>query len=151
LPRLAGVAQQLVDLRRSEVAWVDAYHRLAGPAIEADLVAPAAAPFDSATDMAECELHELPYRMRLARRQHVVVGLGLLHDQPHAFDIVAGVAPVTLCIEIAEIERLLPVGLDGGNGPRDLACHESLAAHRAFMIEQNAVGGVDAVGLAIVD
>ena len=40
--------------------------------------------------------------------------------------------------------------LDRGDGARDLARHESLAADRALVVEQDAVRGVQAVGLAVV-
>ncbi len=59
-------------------------------------------------------------------------------------------APVALRFKIAEIERLIQTGLDTGNPARDLACHESLAANWALMIEQDAVRGIHAVGLAVV-
>ena len=40
--------------------------------------------------------------------------------------------------------------LDRGDGARDLARDEGLAADRALVVEQDAVGGVHAVGLAVV-
>ena len=59
-------------------------------------------------------------------------------------------APVALRVEIAEIELVLIAELDRGDGARDLAGDEGLAAKRAFVVEQNAVRGVHAVGLAVV-
>ena len=44
--------------------------------------------------------HELPHGMHLPRGQHVVVGLGLLHHQPHALDEIARMAPVALGVEV---------------------------------------------------
>ena len=59
-------------------------------------------------------------------------------------------APVALGFEIAEIERVFEAGLDAGDAARDLARHEGLAADRAFMVEQDAVGGKHAVGFAVI-
>ena len=59
-------------------------------------------------------------------------------------------APVALGIEIAEIKPILHTELDACHGARDLARHEGLAADRAFVIEENAVRGMDAIGLAII-
>ena len=101
-------------------------------------------------DLAEGQLDELAHRVGLAGRQHVVVGLVLLQDQPHALDIVAGMAPVALGVEIAEIEHVLAAALDRGDRAGDLAGDEGLAADRPFVVEQDAVGGVHAVGLAVV-
>ena len=41
--------------------------------------------------------------------------------------------------------------MDAGQRPRDLARDEGLAAQRRFVVEQDAVAGVQAVGLAIID
>ena len=60
-------------------------------------------------------------------------------------------APIALGVEIAEIEPLLHAEMDRRDGAGDLAGDESFAADRALVIEQDAVRGVDAVGLAIVD
>ncbi len=88
--------------------------------------------------------------MRLAGRQHVVVRLVLLQHHPHALDIVAGMAPVALGIEIADEQLVLLAGLDRRHRAGDLARDEGLAADRALVIEQDAVRGMDAVGLAVV-
>ena len=40
--------------------------------------------------------------------------------------------------------------MDGRHRPRDLAGDEGLAADRAFVVEQDAVGGMEAIGLAVV-
>jgi hypothetical protein len=49
----------------------------------------------------------------------------------HAFDIIPGMAPVALGLEIAEIERVFQTDLDAGNAARDLAGDKGLAADRA--------------------
>ncbi len=48
--------------------------------------------------------HELAHRVRLAGGDDVVVRLVLLEHQPHRLDVVAGVAPVALRVEVAEVE-----------------------------------------------
>ena len=60
-----------------------------------------------AADMSKGMLDEFPHRMRFAGRQDIIVGLVLLKDAPHSFDIVAGVAPIALGIEVAEVQALL--------------------------------------------
>src|SRR5712675_1151499 len=87
---------------------------------------------------------------RLARRQHEIVGRIGLQYPVHALDIIPGVAPVASRPEVSEIERLLETGLDAGDAAGDLAGHEGLATNRAFMIEQDAIGGEHAVRLAVV-
>ena len=52
-------------------------------------------------------------------------------------------APVALGIQIAEIELLLRSELDRRDRAGDLAGDEGFAAHGAFVIEQDAVGGME--------
>ena len=113
-------------------APIDRHQNPSGAPAAALLVVALAAPFDGLADVAEGELDEFAHGVRLAGRQHVVVGLVLLQDPPHALDIVAGVAPVALGVEIAEIERLLVAELDRRHRARDLAGDEGLAADRAI-------------------
>src|SRR6185369_363802 len=69
---------------------------------------------------------------------------------PHAFDIFASMAPVALGTEITQIEALLLAAHDSRHRPSDLAGDERLAAQRALVVEQDAVAGMEAIGLAIV-
>ena len=67
-----------------------------------------------------------------------------------ASHVVAGVAPVALRVEVAQVEVVLQAQGDARHGAGDLARHEGLAADRALVVEEDAVGGVQAVGLAVV-
>src|SRR5882757_4439680 len=148
--RLAGIADQQIDFGRPEVDRIDANHGVAGLAVDPGLLDARAAPLDSAADFGKGQLDEFTHRTRLAGRQHEIAGSVRLQDQMHALDIVARMAPVALRLEIAEVKRLFETDLDAGDAAGDLARHEGLAADRALMIEQDAVGSVDTVGLAVV-
>src|SRR5580704_1118857 len=148
--RLARVADQSLDFGRPEIARIDLDEHMAGFLIQSLLIDALAFPDDGAADAGERLFDELAHRMRFAGGEHEIVGLVLLHDPPHAFDVIAGVAPIAPGIEIAEKQRRLQAELDGGDRAGDLARHESLAADRALVIEQNAVRGMHAVGFAIV-
>jgi hypothetical protein len=66
-------------------------------------------------------------------------------------DVVLGVAPVALGVEVAEVEGVLQAEFDAREGAGDLASDEGLATGRGFVVEQDAVAGVDTVGLTVVD
>src|SRR5580704_3121391 len=83
--RLARVADQGLDFGRTKVARIDLDEHLAGILIQSLLVGAGAFPDDGAADAAECLFDELAYRMCLAGCEHIIVGLVLLDDQPHAF------------------------------------------------------------------
>src|SRR5580700_8606709 len=148
--RLARIADQGFDLGRAKIARIDLDEHMAGFLIQSFLVGAGAFPDDAAADAGERLFDEFAHRMRFACRQHKIVGIVLLHDPPHAFDIVAGMAPIALGIEVAEEQRRLLAELDGRHRAGDLARHEGLAADRAFVIEQDAVRGMHAVGFAII-
>src|SRR6185312_11687156 len=150
LPRLARIADQHIDLGRAEISRIDPHQGLAGFAIDAGFLDALAAPLDRAADFGEGELDELAHRARLAGGEHEIVRLIRLQDRIHALDVVAGVAPVALGLEIAEIDGVFQADLDPGDAAGDLARDEGFAADRAFMVEQDAVGGEHAVGLAVV-
>ena len=60
-------------------------------------------------------------------------------------------APVTQGIHIAEVQtRLQPLG-DVGDCAGDFSGNEGFAAARGFMVEENTVTGVHAVGFAVVN
>src|SRR5580692_8389631 len=150
LVRLAGVADQKVDLGGTEILRIDPNQRLAGFLVDAGFLDTLAAPFDAASDFGERQFDELAHRAGLARGQHEIVRLICLQDLVHADDVILGMAPVALGVEIAEVKRLLKPGLDPRHRAGDLAGHESFAPDRALMVEQDAVRGEHAVGLAIV-
>lgn len=74
----------------------------------------------------------------------------MLENQPHAFHVVPGVAPVAQGVQVAQVELVLhPLGNAGGRQsdfPRD----EVFPAAFAFMVEQDAVDGEHAVGFPVV-
>jgi hypothetical protein len=58
--------------------------------------------------------------------------------------------PVALGIEISQVKTILPAESYGRNRARDLAGDESLATARTLMVEEDTVGGVDAIRFPVV-
>src|SRR5262249_38249620 len=141
LTRLSGIAEQDVDLSRTEIPRIDLDEDLSGLGVDPGLLDACASPGDPAAHMAEGELDEFAHGMLLACGQHIVVRLVLLEHHPHAFHVVAGMAPIPLGVEIAEIDPVLEAELDGGDSAGDLAGDEGFATSRPFVVEQDAVGG----------
>src|SRR5580704_19532379 len=83
LTGLRRVADQGFDLGRTEIARVDLDQHLPGAGLDAALFGARARPGDAPADARERLLDELAHRVAFSRRQYVVVGLGLLDDQPH--------------------------------------------------------------------
>jgi len=80
-----------------------------------------------------------------------VLGLVLLQHHPLHAHIVLGVAPVAQGIHIAHVQALLQSQGDVGQATGDLAGYKGFAPARAFVVEQDAVTGIHAIGLAVVD
>ena len=134
LVRLGRVTDQKVDLGRAQEALVDD-----------DVLLPVEA------DGLEGQAAELADLVRLAGRDDVVAGLVLLQHQPHGADVVGGVAPVTLRVEVAERQLLVELVRDARHAVRHLAGDELEAAAGRFVVEEDARRGVQVVALAVVD
>ena len=74
----------------------------------------------------------------------------LLEHHPLHADVVLGVAPVAEGIHVAEEQAGLEALGDVGDAAGDLAGDEGLAAARRLVVEEDAVAGIHAVGLAVV-
>src|SRR5215470_5034276 len=88
LVRLAGVAEQHLDLGRAEIARIDFNENLSGLGINPGFIDAFTTPRDLAAHMAESAFDEFTHRMFLASGQHIVVRLVLLEHHPHALHIV---------------------------------------------------------------
>jgi hypothetical protein len=79
-----------------------------------------------------------------------VFGHFLLQHQPLHLHIVAGMAPVAQRAHVAQVQAILQAQRNARHRAGDLAGDKGFAAQRAFMVEQDAVAGIHAVGLAVV-
>mmetsp|Transcript_31586 Transcript_31586/g.82523 ORF Transcript_31586/g.82523 Transcript_31586/m.82523 type:complete len:204 (+) Transcript_31586:1001-1612(+) len=124
----------------SEDRWRMAAHPLATPADgDADGLA------------LEGELDEEAHRAGHAGGDHVVVGRLLLQHHPHHLHVVARVAPVALGVDVAHEELVLQPLVDARDRTRHLSRDERGPSARRLVVEEDAVGRVDAVRLAVVD
>ena len=120
---LRGVADQVVDLGRAQEARVDRARTSSGSRPDVRRRRPRRS---SRT------------RVRLAGRDHVVVGLVLLEHQPHRLDVVLGVAPVALGVEVAErAARRCRPSLIAAACHGDLAGDELEPAARRLVVEED--------------
>ena len=100
--------------------------------------------------MMEGQRAELAHGVVFACGNHEIVGLGLLQDEPHALDVVAGITPVAQGVEVTQIELVLLTLGNTCGGERNLARHEGLAAALTLVVEQDAVAAIHAIRLAVV-
>ena len=87
--------------------------------------------------------------MLLAGGDDIVVGGWLLEDEPHALNVIAGIAPVAHGRQVAEGEALLLALRDACGRESDLAGDECLATSFALVIEKYSRAAIHAVGFAI--
>ena len=119
--------------------------------IDASLGDVRATPLDVDADFAKRLLDKGANGSRYARRQDIIVGLVLLQHQPHAVHEFARVAPVALRIEGYRCKACPAVR---GEWPRRRGSPcglERFLLATDFMVEQNAVRRVKAIGFAVVD
>lgn len=87
--------------------------------------------------------------MKLAGGKELIVRGVLAEGQPHATDIIAGVAPVALGRGVAKGQMPLLAGFDGGGGPADLAGDEVLTPSRGFVVVGDAIDGKEAMSIPV--
>src|SRR5664280_1220785 len=94
---------------------------------------------------------ETPHCHGVTRCEDVIVAnVGLQHP-PHTLDVLWGKAPVSDRVKVAEIQLVLQAGGNAGDSASHLSREECLTTARGLMVEQDAVSGVHAVGLTVVD
>ena len=151
---LGWVTEEKLNLSGSEVAGVN-LHKLAAliGGINSDLIdgSGLASPLDGGADNLEGLLDKFTDGVGLSSGEDVVIRLILLEHAPHALDVVAGVAPITLGVDVAEVEALVNSLVDAGDGGGNLARDEGTATAGTLVVKEDAVGNVHAVGLTIVD
>ena len=79
-----------------------------------------------------------------------VLGLILLHDQPHALDIILSVTPVAQRIHVAQFQMILQTLGDTTGCQRDLTGDKVLATALRLMVEQDPVDSKHAVSIAVL-
>ena len=160
-PCLCNIRLKVCNLSGPEVAWIDLDYR--GPDFE-DITPPGvrafhepfflyafASPLDLNAHVFEGPFHEVPDTVARACAHDVIVGCLLLEHEPHHLHILRGKAPVSLGIQIAEVEPLLPSGEHARDRPGHLSRNESLTATGRFVVEEDAVAGEETVTFPIVD
>src|SRR5271154_5040373 len=130
---------------------INLYQHAAGPGAETPLVQALAPPFDDYPNLGKSQLDKLPHRMRLAGRQHVVAWLWLLQNDPHPFDEIARVSPIAFRVQVSQVQAVLLGKCNGGDRTGYLARYKGFSPTRTFVVEENPIRGVKAVGLTIVD
>ena len=147
---LGGIAEEGFDLGGTEVAGVDGDDDVA-LLVGGLFVDAGAGPGEVEVEEFGAALDEVAHAVLLAGGDDEVLGFFLLEHEPLHLDVVAGVSPVALGVEVAEEELLLEADLDAGETAGDLAGDKGFAAQGALVIKKDAIAGVDAVGLAVVD
>src|SRR3954452_1749287 len=127
--RLGRVAEEAVDLRRPQIAWIHAYYRLPrlgrrpapGLAPEhADLFRAVAFPVDLQVDLGRGRLDQIAHAVALACGDDVVLGPRLLEHQPLGFDVVPRMSPIASRVQVADVKTVLHAQGDARKRARDL-------------------------------
>src|SRR6516162_7690196 len=135
LLRFGRVTNQDVDLGGTKVTSVDLNQHLPRAGLKAFFIDARTLPFDRSTDTRKGLFDELADRMAFAGGQHIVIGSVLLNDHPHAFDIIARMAPVAHRVQVAKIKLVLQAEFNRRDRSCDLASYKGFTARWAFVIE----------------
>src|SRR3954470_17178706 len=87
--------------------------------------------------------------MGFARRDYIIVRLGLLKDEPHGYDVVLGPAPVPLAFQTAKRQFLIEPTRDSRRHSRDLASDEVFTAPGRLVVVENSLAIERSIGIAV--
>ena len=90
--------------------------------------------------------YKFSHRMLLACGNDKIFGLVLLEHEPLHLNVIFGMSPVTLGIQVAKVETILKVEADAGQGTGDLAGDKGLAAQGGLMVKEDTIAGIYAIG-----
>mmetsp|Transcript_42810 Transcript_42810/g.130196 ORF Transcript_42810/g.130196 Transcript_42810/m.130196 type:complete len:369 (+) Transcript_42810:193-1299(+) len=153
LLRLSWVAKEKLHLCWSEILRIDTNQdTVLILSIYTNLIHSSCLPLplDRGANNRESLLHELTNRVSLASRQHVIISLILLKHHPHALNIVAGMAPIALGINIAKVQAFVNLLLNPRHSCSDLTCHECAATTRRLVVEKDTIRKVHPICLTVV-
>ena len=144
------VAPEVDDVRRAVEVGADLDDRLACGLVDALLVHALADKFQLDAHIVEGQLAELADGVLLTGGDDEVLGLVVLQNQPHALDVVPGIAPVAQAGQVAQIQLILLALRNAGGSQCDLAGDEGLAAALGLVVEQDARAAEHVVRLAVL-
>mmetsp|Transcript_18202 Transcript_18202/g.27028 ORF Transcript_18202/g.27028 Transcript_18202/m.27028 type:complete len:261 (+) Transcript_18202:28-810(+) len=151
---LGGVSEQELDFGRTEVSGIDLDKDTRFVlSINSDLIngSGGSNPLDGCSNNLEGLLDKLTDSVRLSSCKNVVIGFVLLHHHPHTFDVITGMSPITLGINVTQVQGLILLLHNTSNTCRNLTGHEGAATTGRFVVEKNTIRQVHSVGLTVVD
>ena len=150
LTGFGGVAPEVDHVGRTVEVGADFDQDTPCRLVNALLVDALTAEFEFDADMAEGMVAEITDAVLHARGDDEVVGALLLQHEPHALDIILGIAPVTQTGEVSEEQPFLLALRNTGSGQGNLSRHKGFAAAFRLMVEEDARTAEHAVGLAVL-
>src|SRR5579872_40176 len=129
---LGGVRTKRLHFERAEIAFRNL-----------DVISPVK------SGVREGFLDKFTDRVRFSKANYKIVRLLLLQNSPGALHVFRRIAPVPLRFQISEVQNLLAPGQNPSEAPGDFASDKCFAAARAFVIEKNSIGRIQAVAFAV--
>ena len=99
----------------------------------------AALPFQFDSGIMECQCGKLSYRMLYSCGNDEILRLVMLQHQPHAFHVILRIPPVSLGVQIPQIQLVLNTTGNSAGCQCDLTGHKILSAALRFMVKQDSV------------
>lgn len=146
---LGWIADEAMAIDRTEKLGIDAEDGLASSGVGGGFVFTLAVEIEIGSGFEEGGAGELADGGGGAGGEDEVVGKRVLKGEPHASDEFWGVSPIALGVEISEFEDFVGAMMDAGDGGGDFPSDETFAAAWRFVVVEDAVDDVHAMGLPI--
>mmetsp|Transcript_13501 Transcript_13501/g.27564 ORF Transcript_13501/g.27564 Transcript_13501/m.27564 type:complete len:233 (+) Transcript_13501:392-1090(+) len=95
-------------------------------------------------------LNKFTYGGGLSGGENVIVGSVVLKHHPHPLDVIASMSPITFGVNVSEVQALVQPFVDAGDSHGNFTGDKCGPTTGRLVVEENSVGEVHSVSLAVV-
>ena len=149
-PCFCTISKEKIHLCRTEVLRIHLNKNFSCFFVIPLLINSCSLPIYLYTNFFETPVHKVTNCACLSSGNNIILGFILLEHTPHSINIILRMSPISLRIEVSEIELLLKSKTDLGYRHSDLTSHECLTTNRRLMVKENSIACKHPITLLIV-
>mmetsp|Transcript_40 Transcript_40/g.69 ORF Transcript_40/g.69 Transcript_40/m.69 type:complete len:205 (-) Transcript_40:453-1067(-) len=138
---LCWVTKQGIDFCWAEVSWIDLDNGFSSLLINSFLIHTGAFPADFDAELLAGKVDKFTNTVLLSSCNHIILWFILLEHEPLHLDVILRMPPISLRVEISQVQCVIQTSLDPRQTSCDLPCHKCLTSQRGLVVEQDTIAG----------
>lgn len=144
------ISEKKIDFSRTEISWIHFDETNICSFFKSSFIHSDASPFKLYSYFEKCPFNKLTNRIRLTRSKDKICRCMVLEHEPHTFHIVLRMSPVSLRIEVSNIQFLQKSQMNLCDCTSNLACDECLTSDWRFVIKKESVRRKHSITFSII-